>query len=598
MPPISRRTALRLLAVAAATAALPLSARRIPSAPTLDRALFPQAVASGDPRPDSVVLWTRVAPSGWGRDVILEVAEDAAFLQRRVERGFRVSADTDGCLKVRVDGLEAGREWHYRFVAIDADGAFAASPTGRTRTAPPADADQDLRFAVLSCQDFNGRWYNTMLPLLDEPLDAILHLGDFIYETTGDPSFQDVAGRRIVFDDADGALTLGDGGFQAARSLDNYRQLHREYRSDPVLQQLLARAPLIAIWDDHEFADDAWQDVGTFHDGRVDERDRERRRAAEQAWFEYLPVDAGGGFDGDAVEAAALHPATRIWREFRFGRRAALCMTDYRSARPDHLVPEDAFPGAIVFDEPTLREALPRIGESFEAWAPALQPYVDLATPEYRRWRRPLARALRSAYAAEGLSKDDVHARVDALLAAPMALPVANAILARHDASAPFFLDAGPIPEAPDLPRGLSWAGVGKSRLFDAIGSRSFVLATGFGLLARLRAAGVGGPLGSALGAAQSQWLEGAAERHADARWRLVASSVSFTPLRLDLRRPEIEAPAAWAHEVLLNVDHWDGFPVEREAWLDRIDARGTVLLSGDIHASFASQHRERVVEF
>ncbi|MGL6290447.1 MAG: alkaline phosphatase D family protein, partial [Silanimonas sp.] len=130
------------------------------------------------------------------------------------------------------------------------------------------------------------------------------------------------------------------------------------------------------------------------------------------------------------------------------------------------------------------------------------------------------------------------------------------------------------------------------------IGSRYFVLATGFGLLARLRAAGGGGPLGSALGAAQSRWLEGAGERHDGAQWRLVASSVSFTPLRLDLRRPEIEAPAAWAHEVLLNVDHWDGFPVEREAWLDRFDARGTVLLSGDIHASFASQHRERVVEF
>lgn len=595
MSVFTRRAVLRLLSVSAAALALPLQARRLPADPVVDEALFAQGVASGDPRAASVVLWTRVGSPGWGLAVLLQVAEDASFERLRVERAFRVGAATDGCLKVRIDALEADRSWHYRFVVLDGDGRAHASMPGRTRTAPAVGSERDLRFAMLSCQDFSGRWYNTLLPLLEEPLDALIHLGDFVYETTGDPSFQDASGRRIRFDDADGALSLGDGGFQAARSLDNYRQLHREYRTDPVLRQLLAQVPLIAIWDDHEFADDAWQDVATFHDGRRDERDGERRRAAERAWFEYMPVDAGGGFEGAEIDP---HSTTDIWREFRFGDRAALCMTDYRSARPDHLVPEDAFPGALAFDEPTLREALPRIGESFEAWAPKLQPYIDLSAPEYRRYRRPLARALRRAYADEGLADDDVRARVDAILAAPIALPVANAVLARHDAAAPFFLDAGPIAETPGLPRGLSWAGIGKSRLFDAVGSRYFVLAEGYGLLARLRAAGVGGALGSALGEPQTRWLQGAGERHADARWRLIGSSVSFTPLRLDLRRPEVQAPPAWAHEVLLNVDHWDGFPVERDAWLEHFDERGAVLLSGDIHASFASQHRSKVVEF
>jgi len=601
MTPISRRAVLRLLSVAAAAAALPLHARRFGADLGVDPALFPQAVASGDPTSTSVVVWTRLAPAAWGRELVLQVSEDSGFGALRVERAFAVGADTDGCLKVRVENLDPGRTWHYRFIVVGSHGD-AASPRGRTITTPADDDDRDLHLAVLSCQDFSGRWYNSLLPLLDAPLDAIVHLGDFIYETTADPSFQSDDGRRVVFDDADGALGLGDGGFQAARSLDNYRQLHRVYRTDPALQALLAKAPLIAVWDDHEFADDAWQDVATFHDGRRDERDAERRRASEQAWFEYMPVDVGGGFEGVAVDAAALHPATRIWREFRFGRRASLTMTDYRSARPDHLVPEDAFPGAIAVDEPTLRDALPRIGETFEAWAPKLQPYVALGAPEYRRWRRPLARALRRAYAAEGLGADEVDARVEAILSAPMALPVANAILARHDASAWFFLDAGPIPEVPGLPRGLSWAGVGKSRLFDAVGSRYFVFADGYGLLARLRAAGIEGAtgqrLGSALGEAQAAWLAEAPTRNAHTRWRLVGSSVSFTPLRLDLRRPELQAPAAWAHEVLLNVDHWDGFPVEREAWLDRFDREGAVLLSGDIHASLASQHRPRVVEF
>ncbi len=598
MSEYSRREMLRLLSVSAAALVLPLQARQLPEVIAIDAALFPQGVASGDPRSDRVVLWTRVAASAWGGEVLLQVAEDAGFARLRVERAFRVGAETNGCLKVRVDGLEPDREWHYRFVAPNATGTSRASRSGRTRTAPAAGTERDLRFAVMSCQDFTGRWYNTLLPLLDETLDAIVHLGDFVYETTGDPSFQNAVGRHIRFDDTAGALALGEGRFHAARSLDNYRQLHREYRSDPTLQTLLAQAPLIAIWDDHEFADDAWQDVATHHDGRRDEGDGERRHAAERAWFEFMPVDAGGGFDGSAVESASLHPAARIWREFRFGDRASLCVTDYRSARPDHLVPEDAFPGALAFDEPTLREALPKLGEIFEDWLPKLQPYIDLSDPAYRRFRRPLARALRRAYTDEGLTKADTRTRIAAILGAPISVSVANAVLARHDASAPFFLDAGQITEGASLPRGLSWAGIGKSRLFDAIGSRYFVLAEGYGLLARLRAAGVGAKLGSALGEAQSQWLHEAGERHSALRWRLIGSSVSFTPLRLDLRRPEIDAPAAWAHEVLLNVDHWDGFPVEREAWLERFNDRGAVLLSGDIHASFASQHRSKVVEF
>lgn len=594
MPAITRRSALRLLCISAATCALPAVARRWPAVLPLLPTAFPQGLASGDPRSDGMVLWTRLAPAHWGQDLVLQLAEDPGFSALRVERMLRAGAATDGCLKVRIEGLEAGRDWHYRFIVVDGEGRPQASPPGRTRTAPAPGEDRDLRFAVMSCQDYTGRWYNSLLPLLEEPLDAVIHLGDFIYETTGDPAFQEAEGRHVAFEDSANALPLGGGRYFAARSLDNYRQLHREYRSDPVLQTLLAQAPLIAIWDDHEFSDDAWQDVATFHDGRKDERDRERRRVAEQAWFEYMPVDAGGGFEGEAVPGTALHPDARIWREFRFGKRAVLSLTDYRSHRPDHLVPEDAFPGTLVYDEPALRVHLPRIGESFEDWRTRLRPYIDPQAPAYRRWRRPLARALRRAYSAEGLPPAAVRARVEAVLAAPLDLGVANAVLARHDAAAPFFLDAGPIPDSPGLPRGLSWAAVGKSALFDAIGSRYFVLAEGFDLLARLR----GHEPVSVLGAEQAEWLRAAAQRHADADWRFVASSVSFTPMRLDLRHPELRAPPAWAHEVLLNVDQWDGFPLERAAWLEHFDGAGAVLLSGDIHAGFAGQHRPRVAEF
>ncbi|GIX36945.1 MAG: hypothetical protein KatS3mg127_0184 [Silanimonas sp.] len=594
MPPISRRQFLHLASVTAAALALPC-AGAAPSTIAVDRRLFAQSVASGDPRPDRVVLWTRIAPGSGIASLRLQLATDEAFEDLRVDRYFSVGAATDGCLKVRVEGLEPDRRYHYRFLATTPQG-MVSSPVGRTRTAPAPGAERDLRFAFLSCQDYTGRWYNSLLPLLEEELDFILHLGDFIYETVGDPGFQEGEGRRIVFDDAAGAIELGKAGrrFYAASSLDNYRQLHREYRSDPVLQALLERAPLVAIWDDHEFSDDCWQDVATFHDGRVDERDGERRRNAEQAWHEYLPADLDLARDGRAVDRGALFPQGQIWRELVFGKRLALMATDFRSARPDHLVPEDAFPGALVYDEPALREALPRIGETFEDWHGHLHPYIDLREPAYRRQRAAIRRALIRAYRDEGLAAAEVRRRVARAIAAPMALPVANAILQRHDAAAPFFLKAGPIEARPDLPRGLSWAALGKSRLFDAVGSRYFVIAPTYRLLARLRAA----ETPSALGEAQARWLQGALERHAGADWRIVASSVSFTPLQLDLRRPELASPPAWAHEVLLNVDHWDAFPVERAAWFEAFDRHGALLLSGDIHAGFASQHAARVVEF
>lgn len=594
MPPISRRQFLRLASVTAAAVALPRPGPAWSAVP-VDRGLFAQSVASGDPRPDRVVLWTRIAPASGIASLRLQLATDEAFEDLRVERRFAVGAATDGCLKVRVEGLEPDRRYYYRFLATTPEGTVS-SPIGRTRTAPAPEAERDLRFAFLSCQDYTGRWYNSLLPLLEEELDFILHLGDFIYETVGDPAFQEGEGRRIRFDDVAGAIELGKVGrrFHAAGSLDNYRQLHREYRTDPVLQALLERAPLVAIWDDHEFSDDCWQDVATFHDGRVDERDRERRRNAEQAWHEYLPADLDPARDGRAVQREALFPQGQIWRELVFGKRLALMATDFRSARPDHLVPEDAFPGALVYDESALREALPRIGEDVEHWRAALHPYIDLREPAYRRQRAAIRRALIRAYRDEGLASHEVRRRVAQAIDAPMALPVANAILQRHDAAAPFFLKAGQIESNPDLPRGLSWAALGKSRLFDAVGSRYFVIAPTYRLLARLKAA----ETPSALGEAQSAWLRGALERHAGADWRVVASSVSFTPLLLDLRRPELEAPPSWAHEVLLNVDHWDAFPVERTAWFEAFDRHGALLLSGDIHAGFASQHAPKVVEF
>ncbi len=597
----SRRRFLSALVVTASATLLPASLSLAAAARgvRVSRTHFPQSVASGDPRPDRVLLWTRVLADV--ASVRLQVAEDATFARLRVDRVLALDGHSDACLKVRVDGLAAGTQYHYRFL-LDIEGGVS-SPVGRTRTAPANDAEVPVRFAFLSCQDYGGRWYNTLLPLLEQDLDFVLHLGDFIYETSGDPQFQERDGERaIVFDDLDGAIALERDGqrYHAARSLSNYRQLHRTYRTDPVLQAVLERAPLIAIWDDHEFSDDCWQDTGTYHDGLRDERDRERRRNAEQAYFEYLPVDielAEAAQPGAQLPVARerLFPNVQLWRGLRFGKAMDLLLTDYRSARPDHAIPEDAFPGALAYDATRLAALLPRLGLDEAAVAPLLMPYLDLADAAGAPYRAPVAAVIAQAASAAGLPAEQAQQAAQRIAAAPVALPVLAELLKTWSAHAPTQM----LPALPDpatLPHGLPWLALGKTQPFSDIGSRYVVLKASFDLFAALRA--LEGP-SSPYDDAQRQWLE-QRMRDSDARFKVVASSVSFASLVLDLADPAVDAPAPMRHQVYLNLDHWDGFPAERRRLIGEVfdPAGGTILLSGDIHASFATQHSARTVEF
>ncbi|MDR6991757.1 alkaline phosphatase D family protein [Luteimonas sp. 3794] len=593
----TRRRFLSALVVIASSTALPAlgATRDVPG--NVSRTLFPQSVASGDPRPDRVLLWTRVASPVTGLRV--QVAEDAAFERLRVDRVLQAPTDSDGCIKVRVEGLTPATTYHYRFVVEDDGTAPRTSPHGRTRTAPAPDADVPLRFAFMSCQDYGGRWYNSLLPLLDEELDFVLHLGDFIYETAGDPQFQQQDDTRaITFDDVDGAIRLERGGraYFAARSLHNYRQLHRTFRDDPVLQALLERAPLVAIWDDHEFSDDCWQDVGTYHDGARDERDLERRRNAEQAYFEYLPVDLELA-DGAQlpVTRERLFPNLQIWRGLRFGRALDLLVTDYRSTRPDHPIPEDAFPGALAFDEPALRARLPRLGLDPEQVLATLVPYVPLDTPERAPLRAAAHAGLLHTARSAGLADDAAQRYADAALAGGIALPALAPLLEGWNAAAPPEARLT-LPDAAGLPRGLPWLAMGKTGAFSDLGARYVVVQDAFDLFAALHALdGAASPYGPA----QRDWLA-TRMRDSDARFKVVASSVSFTSLVLDLSNPALDAPAPMRRRFYLNLDHWDGFPVERRRLFEEVfdPAGGTILLSGDIHASFATQHSAATVEF
>lgn len=593
-----RRRLLQTLVVVGA--ALPFASRIASATPgevPVDPALFPQGLASGDPRPDRVLLWTRAPATGGDVALRLQVALDPGFVQLVIERDLHARASADHCLRVRIEGLRAGTAYHYRFLRQTPAG-WRSSRYGRTRTAPAADSTAPVRFGVACCQDYNGRWYNSLHALLADPPDFLLHLGDAIYEAAGDPARD--GERCIVFDDAAGALAQGAHGRPSARSLDNYRQLHRTYRSDGLWQQVLAAMPLVATWDDHEYSNDCWQDVATYGNGLRDERDALRRRNAEQAYFEYMPVDIEvGDVDADgvqSVDAALLFPRTQLWRELRFGRDTHLFLTDYRSARPDHPIPEDAFPGALAFDEPALREWLPKAGLEFDSVSKRLLPYVEPSHPQWPKWRKPLQRALNRGYRDAGLDKRAAAKRVQAILAQPIALMVLHSVLERYNAAVPGFMRA-PLPDADasGLPLGLPWVAMGKTALFEELGSRYFVVKDSYDLLAAVRTAQGEAP---ALGDTQAAWLR---DRLAasDARWKVVASSVSMVPMVVDLARPDLDAPALYRRRFYLNVDQWDGFPQQRRALLRQFDAAGgVVLLSGDIHAGFAAQHTPRTLEF
>ncbi|MGE3288987.1 MAG: alkaline phosphatase, partial [Pseudonocardia sp.] len=210
---------------------------------------FTLGVASGDPTPDGVLLWTRLAtdplaPDGLGglgarrTDVQWQLAEDDRFA-RVVASGTATTGPERGhAVHVEVAGLSAGREYFYRFRA-----GGALSPAGRTRTTPAPGSLTPLTVCVASCAQYEHGYYTAYRHLAQDAPDLVLHLGDYIYE--------EAPGAYRV---ASGSVRLHTGG--EARTLADYRVRHAQYRSDPDLQAAHAAAPWLAVYDDHEVADD------------------------------------------------------------------------------------------------------------------------------------------------------------------------------------------------------------------------------------------------------------------------------------------------------------------------------------------------------
>ena len=295
--------------------------------------LFAQGVASGDPRDTSLVFWTRCSRVDGTTDDIaltLQVSTSADFSSTVANVALTATSAYDFTVRAKVTGLQPATPLFYRFVA-----GSDMSVNGQAKTAPSAGtAVPQMRFAWFTCQDWSINHWGAMSLMAQEQLDFIVHVGDYVYETVG-ASFQAGAAEP-----AHTALTLPDGlalpgGGTYANSLDDYRYLYRTYRGDARLQTLHQQWPLIAIWDDHEFSDDCWQDHQTYTNQNLQQTSR--RRSASQAWIEYMPIDFG---DVSFDPANPAYDNIRIYRDFQFGDLIHMVMTDERLYRDDHVVPE------------------------------------------------------------------------------------------------------------------------------------------------------------------------------------------------------------------------------------------------------------------
>lgn len=312
-PAPARRTVVKAAAAGAAVGAALLPLATAGRAAAAEQPAFLHGVASGDPLPDGVLLWTRVTPTsdatpGSGRgpdsDVEWSVATDRQFTDTVAGGTVRTGAATDHTVKADVRGLSPATTYWFRFTS-----AGVHSPVGVTTTAPAPDASPDrLRLGVVSCANWEAGYFSAYRHLTARgDLDAVLFLGDYIYEyASGAYGTRDTVVRPHL--PAQEITTLAD-----------YRLRHGTYKTDPDLRALHAALPVIAIWDDHEFANDAWSGGAENHTPGAEGAWQDRVAAAKQAYFEWMPVRP-------SVEGTT-------YRRLRYGKLADISLLDLRSFR-------------------------------------------------------------------------------------------------------------------------------------------------------------------------------------------------------------------------------------------------------------------------
>ncbi|ELA9865076.1 alkaline phosphatase D family protein [Vibrio parahaemolyticus] len=266
---------------------------------------FEHGVASGDPTQTQVIIWTRVTIAASYVDVSWQVASDMEFSNVVQSGVFTTDTGRDFTVKVDVQNLNANSQYYYRFMVGE-----MMSEVGQTQTLPE-DGVEKASMAVVSCANYPAGYFHVYREILNQheqsPFDVVLHLGDYIYEYgAGGYASEDAA-----------ALGREPSKGTECITLDDYRKRYAQYRQDADLQALHAKLPMIAVWDDHELANDTWKngaenhqdDEGSFID---------RRAAAAAAWTEWLPVREN------------TFSNMLIYRQFSFGNLVNLMMLDTR----------------------------------------------------------------------------------------------------------------------------------------------------------------------------------------------------------------------------------------------------------------------------
>ena len=283
--------------------------------------VFAHGVASGDPLPDRVILWTRVTPEpaakpGSGRgapaSVRWEMSPSGDFASIAASGTVTAGPESDHTVKVDAAGLAPGTSYHFRFRVLDGPAAGAVSPVGRTRTAPAADAQlRRVRLGVVSCSNWEAGYFGAYRELARRSdVDAVVHLGDYIYEY-GAGEYTGKQGAVRKHSPANDIVSLAD-----------YRIRHAQYKTDPDLQAAHAAHPFIVTWDDHETADNSYRGGAENHDRRTQGPWPQRKANADQAYYEWMPVRP-------QVSDAGRH----LYRRLRYGTLLELSMLDLRTYR-------------------------------------------------------------------------------------------------------------------------------------------------------------------------------------------------------------------------------------------------------------------------
>ncbi len=524
--------------------ALPASRRGFAQSVTpteSSRNAFPQGVASADPQPDAVLLWSRVEPmTGESRpEVVVQVSRSREFGELVLEETLTASSESDHTLRVLVRNLEPETTYYYRFIAADG----ATSRLGRTWTAPLPDAPRPVSIAFVSCQSWPPNEHGVYQRLIRDEgaggsgrgIDLILHLGDYVYGLPADPEESFGPPGLADGDDTDGPTPGGPAGMGMAGMgmgappgaddppdpedfdlyLAGHRRIYKGYLQDSDLQEARAMYPFAAVWDDHEFGNDVWQ---SYSGGRSNPK---KRAAATQAWFEFVPqiLSDSLGLPGVPNEAR-----------------------DYEQPAGIENAPMGDFVDGYLSMEPNNLAAI-RSQTCYRTirWGA----HVDLLLTDNRSYRGPSAHP--------GYSARDVEDERSAVnVFSNFSLFDGNLL---HTLAEGRDANGGNPPEAVVL----NGETMPNPRRDD--------------------------PAVSLLGTRQKQWFKDALAA-SRATWKVWANAEPVMGFRFDADRINPEAGSGF-----LWTDSWDGFPNEREELMRFIRENGianVVSLSGDRHAHYA----------